>query len=199
MPKINLTDHELQALKEQYNFADAHARYSIADYQGEVVSNFEEVWESAQNNKQHETESEFLSTFFRSQGIYDQPDLKKCFINYSSSVSISLAAQYCRLKKKKVLLHEPTFDNLPDLFEDHSVSIHAISEIEIAKFINGEYYLPRGIGALFLVLPNNPTGFALLNNESNFRKCITKASDNGLILIIDLCFSPFLNLSLIHI
>jgi hypothetical protein len=48
----DLTQHEVEALKQKYNFADAHTHQSQSPSQLEIVRSLPELWFEAEKTKQ---------------------------------------------------------------------------------------------------------------------------------------------------
>ena len=47
-----LTQHEVKAIKQKYNFADAHTHQSQSPFQLEIVRSLPELWLEAEKTKQ---------------------------------------------------------------------------------------------------------------------------------------------------
>jgi aspartate/methionine/tyrosine aminotransferase len=190
----DLTQHEIQALKAQYNLADAHTHQRQSPTQDKIVQRLPDLWYDSEENRQDYYERRFLDSFFR---LHKQPTaaaLNKTLLSYSASVSTIVTGLYCAQQQKSVALVEPCFDNLVDLLKHMRTPLvplpeHYLSEPETI------YENLRHIkaDALYLVDPNNPTGFSMLKDgQRGFQEVIRFCRDHNKILIIDLCFAAFL-------
>lgn len=106
---------------------------------------------------------------------------------YSASVAIHAVARLLAQEGRSLGLLTPTFDNLHDLIVAQGVDVHPIEESAIVWMTRGDP-LPLE-GALFLVLPNNPTGFQLSNGDLLAIGRAAAAKD--LLLVLDLSFRYF--------
>jgi hypothetical protein len=66
----DITQHEIEALKLEYNLADAHTHQSQSLTQRNIVKRLPELWYESENNKQHVSEQKFIHAFFRSRKQY---------------------------------------------------------------------------------------------------------------------------------
>ena len=93
-----------------------------------------------------------------------------------------------------VSLIEPCFDNLHDLLRNLGVPLRPLREEALADVDDIYENLCREVtsDALFLVDPNNPTGFTLLTEgRPAFEEVVRFCVDRGKLLIIDRCFASF--------
>lgn len=114
---VDLTQHEIQALKTRYNLADAHTHQRQSPTQDKIVQRLPDLWYESEDNRQDHHERRFLETFFR---LHKQPTaaaLDKTLLSYSASVSTMVAGLYCAQRQKSVALVEPCFDNLVDVLK----------------------------------------------------------------------------------
>jgi aspartate/methionine/tyrosine aminotransferase len=113
-----------------------------------------------------------------------------------------MIANYLALKKVKLSLLEPCFDNIYDILKNMDIVLdkplleewlHDPEKIydNLAEHIDAE--------ALLIVEPNNPTGFTLGgatqvtdNRKNSYNELIRYAKDYNKLLIFDFCFSSFL-------
>jgi hypothetical protein len=82
----DLTQHELEALKNEYNLADAHTHQSQSKLQRDIVASLPDLWYESEKLKQHELEERFLKAFFTFHG---QPTALKTpsMLLYASSIA----------------------------------------------------------------------------------------------------------------
>ena len=201
------TEYERLALANKVNLSDGHARQTLSTKQREIVGRTLELLDVAHSRPQEEIEAEFLKHFFQcgAQEVTPQNDVKSAdntpeirqrhvelpnrdlsvFFAYSSSSAIKIAAQYCRIRGLKVYLIEPCFDNILHLLVTEGVTVIPIREEQL----NDVEFLAQQLGpdaALWLVQPNNPTGFCM--EPALFKEVIDKVAERQSTIIIDFCF-----------
>ncbi|RJQ81530.1 aminotransferase class I/II-fold pyridoxal phosphate-dependent enzyme [Pseudonocardiaceae bacterium YIM PH 21723] len=191
---VDLTQHEIQALKTRYNLADAHTHQAQSPSQDKIVSRLPDLWYEAENDQQAHFEQRFLDAFFR---LHRQPTanaMRKTMLSYSASVSTMVAAMYLRAHDKSVSLIEPCFDNLVDLLKKMQVPLAALDEKNLHDCGSIYERLTEAVTteAIYLVDPNNPTGFSLLKDgRAGFAELLRYCRDHDKILVIDFCFASF--------
>ncbi|MFO1351946.1 MAG: aminotransferase class I/II-fold pyridoxal phosphate-dependent enzyme [Gammaproteobacteria bacterium] len=191
----DITQHEIEALKHVHNVSDAHTHQSQSPTQREIVRRLPELWYEAEQTKQCDLEQKFVSNFFR---IRKQP---YALLNntahpvYAASIAMAITANYLLKKRYSVSLIHPCFDNIVDLMKNMDVSLECLEE-ELLHDPHKIYEnLEKSVktDALFLVDPNNPTGFTLFKfGREGWKEVIRYAKDHNKLLILDLCFSTFL-------
>jgi aspartate/methionine/tyrosine aminotransferase len=190
---VDLTQHEIQALKTRYNLADAHTHQRQSPTQDKIVSRLPDLWYESEENQQALFERRFIDAFFR---LHKQPTaarMRKTWLSYSASVSTMVAGIYLQQRNMSVALVEPCFDNLVDLLKHMGIGLSSLPE-ESLHHKDRIYDSLRHVtaDALYLVDPNNPTGFSLLKDGAEgFREVVRYCVDNDKLLIIDLCFASF--------
>ncbi|MFC0861221.1 aspartate/tyrosine/aromatic aminotransferase [Sphaerimonospora cavernae] len=190
---VDLTQHEIQALKTRYNLADAHTHQRQSPSQDKIVSRLPDFWYEAEENQQAYFEQRFIDAFFR---LHKQPTAAaagKTWLSYSASVSTMVAAMYLMQRKMSVGLIEPCFDNLVDLLKHMQIELSPLPEESLADPAHIYSNLKAlKSDALYLVDPNNPTGFSLLQyGMEGFREVVRYCKDHGKLLMLDLCFASF--------
>ena len=190
---VDLTQHEIKALRTRYNLADAHTHQRQSPSQDKVVSRLPELWYESEEKQQAFFEKRFINAFFR---LHKQPTAAargKTLLSYSASVSTMVGAMYLAQHDMSVSLVEPCFDNLVDLLKHMGVGVAPLPEEVLAD--PGAIYQQLGkihTDALYLVDPNNPTGFSLLKDgRHGFSEVVRWCRDTGTVLMIDFCFASF--------
>lgn len=190
---VDLTQHEIQALKTRYNLADAHTHQRQSRTQGRIVQRLPDLWYESEDNRQDYYERRFVEAFFR---LHKQPTaaaVGKTLLSYSASVSTIVAGLYCAQRQKSVALVEPCFDNLVDLLRHMQTPMVPLPEHYLSQ-PDTIYENLRHVeaDALYLIDPNNPTGFSLLKDgQRGFEEVIRFCKDHDKLLILDLCFASF--------
>ena len=198
----DITQNEIEALKHEYNMSDAHTHQSQSPTQRKIVEKLPALWYESENTKQFDMEQKFLSNFFRVQKQFSviEGDNKPLLV-YASSIAMVITANYLMKKNITVSLVHPCFDNITDILKHMKVPIEPLEEEWLHD--NDKIYenLVNNVkaDALFLVDPNNPTGFTLTGSANDmehtkqgFREVFRFAKDHKKLLIFDFCFASFL-------
>jgi len=195
--KNDITQHEIAALKTRFNLADAHTHQSQSASQRRIVENLPNLWYSAENHSQYQSEQEFIDTFYRFHGQHRALERRdEIYLVYAASIGMHITATYLQKKRLKVGLIEPCFDNLHDLMKHMELPMWALPEAilhDAASVYHNLQEHARHLDAIVLVDPNNPTGFSLMSpNADAFREVVRYCVDHGKLLILDLCFAAFI-------
>jgi aspartate/methionine/tyrosine aminotransferase len=192
----DITQHEIRALKRTFNLADAHTHQRQSASQRNIVSDLPNLWYEAESRKQADLEQAFIESFF---SLHNQHSVLKkstgVYLTYAASISTFIAAMYLRARNMKVALIEPCFDNLHDLLKNIGVPIQTIPEDALHDDGMSYRNLIRAAGgadAVFLVDPNNPTGFSTMaKGRKGFLEVIRFCVDFNKLLLLDLSFASF--------
>ena len=191
---LDLTQHEIRALRSRYNLADAHTHQRQAEHQHEIVGQLPALWYEAEEGLQATFEQRFIESFFR---LHRQPTAlrkNKTLLSYAASISTMVAGMYLKQQRMAVTLLEPCFDNLHDVLANMGVATYPLDESALHDPDRIYSTLKREVktDALFLVDPNNPTGFTLLQyGRRGFEEVIRYCKDHDKLLLIDFCFASF--------
>ncbi|MEU5425654.1 pyridoxal phosphate-dependent aminotransferase [Streptomyces olivoreticuli] len=191
---VDLTQHEIQALRTEFNLADAHTHQRQSASQRQIVERLPQLWYEAEEGLQETYEQRFVDAFFR---LHRQPTAlarKKTMLSYAASISTMVVGMYLKRRRMAVTLIEPCFDNLYDVLANMGVPLHPVDESAFADPDRIYQELKRRVrtDALFLVDPNNPTGFSLLKHgRKGFEEVVRFCKDHGKLLVIDFCFASF--------
>jgi len=190
---VDLTQHEIEGLKTRHNLADAHTHQLQSPTQRQIIADLPELWYESEQSLQIDREETFLDAFFRLHGQSTARALNKTMLSYSASVSTMIAAMYCAQRKMSVGLVEPCFDNLVDLLKHMGTPLVPLPE----EFLWNRSMIVERLAqvdadVLYLVDPNNPTGFSLLKDgRRGFEELVRYCVDHHKLLIIDFCFASF--------
>jgi aspartate/methionine/tyrosine aminotransferase len=191
---VDLTQHEILGLTKAFNLSDAHTHQPQSCTQLSIVEKLPALWHRAERSPQSESERAFLDAFCR---LHNQPTASmknRALLSYAASVSTVIAGMYLRKSGLSVTLIEPCFDNLHDVLHNMGVPIVPIDErcFEDVTRIYSNLQQQVLTDALFLVDPNNPTGFSLLQHgREGFEEVIRFCRDHDKILLLDFCFAAF--------
>jgi len=201
---LNITTDELRALLTPYNVASAHNLHALSNQQQAIIETLPALWRSTHHTQQKEIEQAFLSTFFKMRHCPRALRTGKNYINYSASAFTAIIANYLRSSNTRTSLISPCVDLIPDLLRDGGVMPTALKEgiFHDATTLYEKLVHAVHTDAVYLVNPNNPTGFCLdEQGELPFRELARFCHDHHKLLIIDMCFMPFVSLdrALTHI
>jgi aspartate/methionine/tyrosine aminotransferase len=192
----DLTQHEVQALKHEYNFADAHTHQSQSVSQLEIVRKFPELWLESAKTKQETLNNLFVETFYQIRGIETALSPNNVMLHYAASIATIQVANFLLKKRLTVTLIEPCFDNLYEILMHMEIPLFPLKEELLHQEDQIYENLKNNVktDAIFIVDPNNPTGFTLLGrkNQQAFESVVRFCKDYNKILIIDYCFANFL-------
>lgn len=190
----DLTQHEILGLTKAFNLSDAHTHQRQSYTQRRIVERLPELWYRAERSPQSESERAFVDAFCR---LHNQPTAlakNRALLSYAASVSTLIVGMYLRKRRLSVTLIEPCFDNLHDVLHNAGVPVVPIDEHcfeDVTRIYSNLAHHVR-TDALFLVDPNNPTGFSLLQHgREGFEEVIRYCSDHDKILLLDFCFAAF--------
>ncbi|MFL0798577.1 MAG: aminotransferase class I/II-fold pyridoxal phosphate-dependent enzyme [Cellvibrionaceae bacterium] len=193
---VDITQHEVEALKTEYNLADAHTHQSQSSKQREIVSSLPDIWYESENKTQYESEQNFIEKFYTLHGQYTALKRKdEIYLVYAASIAMNITATYLSQNDMRVGLIEPCFDNLHDLMHHARVPMTPLDEslFQDSKSIYQNLMdnaLP--LNAIFVVDPNNPTGFSLFSDgKESFLELVRFCCEYNKLLIMDTCFSAF--------
>lgn len=193
----NLTQHELQALTQVYNLADAHTHQSQSPTQRNIIERLPDLWYEAENSRQCDIEQRFIEAFWsvqRQSYALKTPTL----LVYAASIGLAIVGNYLKKTNKSVSLIHPCFDNLYDILRHQGVPLQPLEESWLHDFDAIYSKLEQEIttDAILIVDPNNPTGFTLSSSGATatrgFEEIVRYAKDHSKLLILDLSFASFL-------
>ncbi|HLD81755.1 MAG TPA: aminotransferase class I/II-fold pyridoxal phosphate-dependent enzyme [Patescibacteria group bacterium] len=193
---LDLTQHQLHALTQEYNLADAHTHQSQSPSQRKIVARLPKLWYGAEKLKQKELEDKFVETFFTFHKQYKAIKTPSLLV-YAASIAMAIFANYFKKNKLSVSLLTPCFDNLHDLLLHHQVPLKPLKEEWLHRpdtiYNNLKKHVKTDV--LFIVSPNNPTGFELMGqgdqNKIRYHEIVRYAKDHKKILAFDFCFYSF--------
>ncbi|MFF7166812.1 aminotransferase class I/II-fold pyridoxal phosphate-dependent enzyme [Streptomyces sp. NPDC008086] len=183
----NLTKYEMLALDGGLNVSDGHPRQSLSPTQHRILQRMPEIFARAAEEQFAEIERRAQRTFLDSLGQFTAPvEAGRVHSSYASSVAMDVVARSLRPRVRSIGLIHPTFDNIPDLLLGWG---HQLVPLEERALTEGEIPELHRLDAVFLTVPNNPTG-TVIGTEALRRIAVTCA-DRGIPLILDTCFRGF--------
>jgi len=191
----DLTQHEIEALKNNFNLADAHTHQSQSITQHKIVNRLPQLWYESEQHKQYEAEQSFIQKFFE---FHQQPTAlhTPSMLVYASSIAMVIASNYFKKNNLSVALITPCFDNLHDILIHMQIQLEPLYEEWLHDpdklYDNLKEHITSDV--IFIVTPNNPTGWELTgikgeNYKKGLEELIRYAKDYNKILSFDFCFA----------
>lgn len=185
-----LTDVEIQGLSAPASLADGHAYQDLGPFFAPIVSDLPDIWAEAQLSSIPDMEARYkysLSTLVGSAGLESLDNFVIC---PTASNSIDIVGALLAMRRMRVALVEPTFDNLALLLKRRGVDVVPLNETLLHTAAEAgcldELLKVMRFDALFLVKPNNPTGRVI--GKSAFKEIISFCVENAIVLVIDNSF-----------
>ncbi len=185
----NLTEYEALGLSETFNLADGHAHQEQSRTQREIISNLTDLFYEAENYRQDALEAEFKQAFFALTQQISVQDGSLALLSYSASVATEILANYLRRQNLSVALIHPTFDNIASILIREGIPVEPLDQDRLTSDTLDEYLETIKSDAIFLVCPNNPTGW--VPSRAQFDQIVEHCKRHSKFLIFDFCFRLF--------
>lgn len=188
----SMTEIELQYLTAPINLVDGHAHRAWNEAERAITRQASETLARYDRSDLAELEADFAANYLSCAGQSYLPDFYSHQFCFTASSAIEAVANFCRLENHVVGLIEPCFDNLHDIMARHRVPLIPVEEgcvqdVSVLQRIWNE----RPFSVLFLVLPNNPTGFMV--GEQQFVDLASFCVSHGITLVVDATFRHYLD------
>ena len=183
-PPLTNTAMERLALSARINLSDGHARAPLSVAQSEILDRAAFLFRAAADQPQQELERAFSTAFFGACHQRTATTLQTD-LSYSASVATVLAARALKQAHKDVMVVEPCFDNIIHLLRAEGLALTPLPEDSLRDESTLQKIIPRGIG-IWIVMPNNPTGFAM--QRDSFEALAAIAAARQCTLVLDFCF-----------
>jgi len=183
------TTYERRSLDLSVNLSDAHSRQPLTASQVALVDRLGALFHESRLRSQFELEEEFVDSFLELAGQRRAYDHHRHLLSYSASTAITMAASLCRRRGWRVALVEPAFDNIPSILRREQVPLVPVSEADLRGGRIGRTLGELQCDVVWLVLPNNPTGWHLSRPE--FVELVDHCAATGRALVTDFCFRFF--------
>lgn len=191
----DITQHEIEALKHDYNLSDAHTHQSQSPTQKKIIGRLPELWYEAEKTKVEVLENKFVKTFFEFRQQPFALQNKTFLLAYAASISTEIMGHYLAQKNLTVSVLEPCFDNLVDLLKLAKNKLEVLPEETFYNAENLYDNLSKNVHSdvLYITDPNNPTGQCLtIKGQEYWAEIIRFCKDNKKFLAVDMCFAPML-------
>ncbi|MFB6395072.1 pyridoxal phosphate-dependent aminotransferase [Polymorphospora lycopeni] len=185
----NLTRYENVGINRRFNLADGHAHQGQNSTQQEIVTDLPKIFYAAEATLQRESEEEFQQVFYRLAGQHSAIHSPRTMLCYSASLATDLVATYLSSRSLSVGLLQPCFDNLATILRRRQVELVPLSEAQLGPDSIDDTFAGMTTDAVFLTLPNNPTGFTY--DEAQFKHLVELCVTHRKILILDCTFRFF--------
>ncbi|MBB6032239.1 pyridoxal phosphate-dependent aminotransferase [Phytomonospora endophytica] len=173
----SLTDYERNGIDRKFDLGAGYARQGPDRAQQRIIDSLPMLYARSMRMRQTDVEATFQRLFYGLAGQFSATH-RKALMCYSASQAIELAAMSLAKTGRTVGLLQPSFDVLAASLRRQGVPLVPVAEENATE--------PEGLGALFLTLPNNPTGFTL--GRSEFEKLVRRCAENDVVLIVDWTF-----------
>jgi aspartate/methionine/tyrosine aminotransferase len=183
-----LTEWQWLALSATFNLSDAHARDSLTPDEHAVISRASDLFEEASETRQSELEVGLAEAMFGA--AFEPVDLLESevsvLLHYSASVSIELALKAVAASgRTRIAIIDPCFDSIPQLAQRLGLQVSPVHEADLLDAARAT----EGVEALFVVMPNNPTGW--LPERVEFANLAEECARRDVQLIVDCSFRFF--------
>ncbi|MFC5648766.1 aminotransferase class I/II-fold pyridoxal phosphate-dependent enzyme [Paenibacillus solisilvae] len=185
----NLTKYESIGMSRMFNVADGHAHQPQTPTQQLIIDRLPELYSQAEAARQSDLESEFRHLFYSIAGQHSAVNHPRALFCYSASLATDLIATYLSSRQLSAALLHPCFDNLATILMRRNVQLVPVHEQELGLDCLDETIAGLTTDAVFLTLPNNPTGFELSREE--WERLVILCVKYNKILILDCTFRFF--------
>jgi aspartate/methionine/tyrosine aminotransferase len=172
------------ATASRYNLADGHPRQALTPGQIAAIGDVTSLYIKSAAHNERDAKAAFEHAFFSLAGQESVHRLRPPLSHYSGSSAIEVMANYLRMQKLTVTMAHPTFDSLADTLKRHGVPLTPIPVEEALSLTPSSP--PIGTHALYLVMPNNPTGHCPTREQ--FAGITGFCARHGILLLADFCF-----------
>lgn len=183
--RSTLTQWEWVGLQQIWNLADGHSHFHLSFDECSPLAEMHQLLQSIDPRGQEHYERRFLYELFEASR-QTLPALTP-HLHYSCSTTIDMASKTLLASGiSTVGVLTPTFDNIAQLARRSGLRLVPISEHELCPTDDGRPEWWDRCDALFLVLPNNPTGWEPTRNQ--LEKLLTSMSEGRKAVVIDFSF-----------
>jgi aspartate/methionine/tyrosine aminotransferase len=194
----NLTGYEIETLPETYNLTDGHAFRRWFAAEEAIIDRSAQLFKNHNRRAQVAIEREYIQDFLELAKQTCAEDALGYLMCFTASMAFEIVANYLRMKRLRLALIEPCFDNLADIFRRHAIPLRPIPDrlLEAPAEQFERALAAVESDAICLVTPNNPTGMML--EERNFRLLLEFCKERGRLLILDNCFRAYVPRPMIY-
>ncbi len=190
---VDLTQHEVEAINHDFNFANAFNQQTEDFAQISIIDRLPSIWWDAKQAKQRDLEIKFIELFYTKRGLNSALKPNNVMLHYAASIATIHIANYLSKNQLTVSLIEPCFDGTFEIMKNFGVKILPLKEEllsdENTVYDNLKTHIKTDV--IFLIDPNNPTGFTTLGrqNQYRFQEIVRFCQDHNKLLVLDHCFA----------
>ncbi len=186
-PYSSLTEVEVEGFSSKYNFANGHAYHDLPAALEPLIKELPAIYEYSRSISIPHMEEEFKRA---SSAIFGSPVLaghRHYSVSPTASNSIDIIGAWLNMRDHNVGLLEPVFDNLYLMLNRRNVKITGIQESDLLDLASLEQKIEaNNLKSIFIVTPNNPTGFQL--DAGEFKNLCEMCERVNVSLIVDKTF-----------
>lgn len=180
-----LTDWEWRGLHNRVNLADGHAHFRLPYLIDEAIVALQETFDTRRIVLQDSLELHFRDALLALGG--QSAPVRPPSLHYSSSTTIDMTAKtLAAAGARRVGVLTPTFDNIAQLLQRVSLELIPLAEDTVRGAPESWIAQIGSVDAVFLVLPNNPTGWC--PDEAWFEALFAAAAHKRIAVAIDFSF-----------
>ncbi len=189
---LSLTEQQVISSKVRYDLTNGHAYQEMPAELSGVIDELPKIWRYAESQPVALLGDEFKQAAAK---LFGSETLKKhehVVIAPSASNAINIVATWFKDRRYRVGLLEPVFDNLHQLMRRKEIPVSAIQESDLINLDELDKKITaQNLNALFIVTPNNPTGFQL--DAAQFEALCEFCQRKNVALVTDMTFRLFSN------
>jgi aspartate/methionine/tyrosine aminotransferase len=183
--RSTLTEWEWVGLQQVWNLADGHSHFRMSFDGDSPLAQMPLLFESIDPRMQEGYERRFLGELFGASR--QTPPALPSHLHYSCSTTIDMASKTLQASGiSTVGVLTPTFDNIAQLAQRAGLRLVPILERELCPVDDQRPVWWDSCDALFLVLPNNPTGWE--PNRDHLENLLTSMAKDRKAVVIDFSF-----------
>jgi len=183
-----ITQQERETFSVEGNLADAQVYLPLTPSQLAVLPGLQ--FFASQRASIAAEKAAFLEAFSEFHGGLDLSRCDNVLFGYSASMFIEIVANALRLRGlTRVGLLNPTYDATYHILGRHGCFLTPIDDGDLVSNPSELLATIGDLDALFLTLPNNPTGLEM--DRRAFEQLCDHCASKGVILILDCCFRAY--------
>jgi aspartate/methionine/tyrosine aminotransferase len=182
-----LTEGGVAGFGTAYDLANGHAYHDLPVEPRPVIKDLPGIWSYAASMTVPDMEEEFKRTSAEIFGSFALADHRYFSVCPTASNSTDIVATWLRMNEYNVGLLEPVFDNLYLILRRRGVNVTSVHESDLIDLQALEAKIRNYVlKSLFIVTPNNSTGFQLDADE--FQGVCDLCARMSVVLIVDKTF-----------
>jgi hypothetical protein len=183
----SLTQVEIHSRNNlRWSWADGHMGWYDAPWMEGMPNRLPACDEAANCMTDREVEESYFCTFME---LFQQFGAEGVFYKVlpNASLSIDVVTALAKRRGMRVQLIEPVFDNLYLYSRERQVPLTPLPEVRLRSY--GAEAIDTKVDMVFIVNPNNPTGFTL--TATDFREIAQRCAQHRITLAVDASFRAY--------